>query len=379
MLSDALATRMIANRQAACYSRYQSSVAYFAPVILAAAALPQVATAQSADRQGAPPSVAEIEKAAIAARRAVTSGHVTLNIEGANAETPFKIKRELYFDERYIREETTLKGSGSTNTTGSDAAERSIIIIGPDRHYRYSDKVFPDGSTYVLSIDDRHDSLRPIWDESPDPRLLGMSPLHSNMAISGHLDWFVGGTERKNIELSRGDLDGYQCNIVSFQKADVGCSARVWIAPELGSNVVRMTAEFDADGVHYVDDCRTTLSQDARTGNWFPSQTRYQRSEGGKVTVEETVDVEVDWLNRPIPAHLLEISSMGVPPHTPATFMYEHRGRFEWDGDEVAAIGWAGSAVRRATSSPSGTWALVAVNLIVAALGLLYWALRRGR
>ena len=217
----------------------------------------------------------EIETAAIAAGSAVKSGHVAIDVYGRNGQGKYAAGYDVYFSDRYLRAGRNATVPGSPPRRGVSPKFTCMYVRGPDRSYFYTDKVLADGGTVVLSVDDREDEKRGIWCV-PDARLFGMSPLHSNSFCSMHLDSFLESPHRSRLAVSDGTCRGHKCSLVSYHKDNIGVSVREWICPELGFSVLRMSSEFDSDGVRYVNDSET-INYSKASGVWFPSKMVYTR------------------------------------------------------------------------------------------------------
>lgn len=338
-----------------------------------AVALSLAGRADAVWSQGVEPglSIESLERKSIEARQAIKSGHVTLAVEGSNLDGPYHYRTTLNFDAEHVREELTLAYESAVPGT-IESEYTSTSVIGPSGHFRYSDRLMEDGSRYVLAVDERTRS-RTIWEDKPDPRTLGISALYTNDSYGGRLDKFLGAANREDLVLERVEYDGHPCGLVSFNRTDIGVLVKAWIVPDLGHSVVRLMVEFDADGVHYIDDCKTEVSQPGELGLWFPASLHYARTENGETTTEEKVQVLVHSLNAPLPEKLLTLKSVGAPAGTTVMHMYEKEGQFRWDGNQIISVGLT-SEFADLSGDSRLRWLLVSVNLAIISALVAMWA-----
>ena len=195
---------------------------------------------------------------------------------------------------------------------------------------------------------------------------------------------YVGRADRSSPTAVRDRHAGFDCWRVSYTTPKGGTVA-YWVDPERGYNVLRIEGAFTSfAGKPIVD--RVDCDLQKVEGLWFPRSCRYRRTEeGGKVTSQEDLEVEVVSLNEPIDPEVFSLQGIDIIPEDATVVWVSDReppvekpgiGSLKWDGEKLF---WSDALPGSAAEEAGGNTLLLVLSVVFAgvAVAAVLW-LRRG-
>jgi len=156
----------------------------------------------------------------------------------------------------------------------------------------------------------------------------------------------------------------------------------IWVDKSDWSRVIRVESQFESDGILYIDGVDSE-SEKYKSKIWFPSKLMYKRTENGKVTESQEVQIKVISLNEPLPENTFSPKGISfLKPGTPVSWAMERdrpvpKGQLVWNGNEVVAMGeyeLASVMAESVRSKPNNMFfILLGVALILFGIGMKLW------
>jgi hypothetical protein len=239
-----------------------------------------------------PPSVAEIEKAALDARLSIRTAYFRLKVNRVFPPNADMIGiRTIWIDGNKIRGEIIRE-------KGPNVGSRFVSCLNCEKEGYGFDWVDLPGSAasmHLISAPNKPLGLR----DAIDPRHLGYTFTMIDMLRHGEtrLDAIIGATNRHEPTIRSEKLDGVDCWVLRWKLKNWDSDITVWIAPSKGNNVVRLKAVDAPNTVIVVD---SDVVPVGKSGLWFPRRVVLEKREGEKLILHETVEVEQVKLNEPI-------------------------------------------------------------------------------
>jgi hypothetical protein len=156
----------------------------------------------------------------------------------------------------------------------------------------------------------------------------------------------------------------------------------VWVEKSDISHILRVESRFESDGIVYVDGVDSE-SEEYQNKILFPTKLTYRRTENGKVTASQDVQIKVISLNEPLPPDTFSPKGISIlKPGTPVSWAMERdrpeeKGELVWDGNNVVARGTfeLDKAMKESTRFKplSVFFMLLGVALILFGIGMKLW------
>lgn len=128
-------------------------------------------------------------------------------------------------------------------------------------------------------------------------------------------------------------LDGIECKKITCTNPENKNSATYWIAPALGSSIIRIDCD-DNEGC--VDSTVLQVAKDTRSGIWLPTSSKFTRIAQGKLEISEELRIEVLSLNQSLDLSYFTPQKMEVPVGTLTIMMPESTEQnYFWDGEKI--------------------------------------------
>lgn len=294
------------------------------------------------------------EAAALAARRAITTGDVEFTVlwpaieDGVAREDRVRtmLRDHVVFDYRTHRkiflerwpEQTgprVIQNPDGTQATlqgdPDDLPERIIIDEEADRVYQYQPGVYDNGGRFAIITDTVAGDQDNAW-RVVDPLLPGFV---TTVYIGLHhrrLTSTVGTEQRSDVAVSDGELSGQPMRVVRFTD-EHGNARECWFSPSQGGNVVRIAGSATRNGIlqRWQTDSALQFFPDA--GVWFPRRVEWRSWDDEKLQSVEYILVQVHMLNEPPAPEQFTIAALKALPGTGLSEHYptEEMAR-EWDG-----------------------------------------------
>lgn len=319
------------------------------PFQLAAACF-VIGLASTAWAEEPPPSAAELE--ALAARRAIKSAVVEIESKmfAPTGEVTWESTRKLWLsgdnrrqDWRQQRVAAPAPGEEDAPRAGKEPPKGRIVRPGDPKRiltcYSGGDFIhwteLPDGVPPVALNLRKGEAGKEFKGETPlDPRWLGMAPIDvGNLLHYGAVDSLVGNPKRTKVTETKDTWEGKPAVRVRFEHTKVGTAMiEVWIVPEWGHSVVRVSESDDKEKVEQWVENKVALDKSSKL--WFPISCVVGRTKEGKKTREEESTITVKSLNEPVDPKVFELAGMDLPVGTPV-INFAEGGSYVWNGKEL--------------------------------------------
>jgi hypothetical protein len=260
---------------------------------------------------GQPPvaeDVAAVEKAALANRQAVRTAYVVLRRDYRSHKDPAdnrKAEATIWMDGDRLRTDHVDHYPG----LGDQAGRRYIECFNcerPGHHLTYPEVPHVVGRLEPVP-GGKFESVR----ATIDPRLIGYVPVTYGVLWHFRLDSYIGRADRSDPQLTREALNGVDCRVVRYTFVQGKVQVAIWFDPKRGHHPLRI--------VHAENGFRMAVDvepQPAGNGLWYPKTVRFTEHVGGKLAIEEVVEVTEVRLNEPIPADTFMLRGMGIADGT---------------------------------------------------------------
>jgi hypothetical protein len=310
----------------------------------------------------------DIERRAVEARRAITSGEVVVrwhNQRWKDGPAPVEKRGQhhIWFDQRQHRQDVLFDDQPAT---------RYVTIWAGERFLYWTNELSGEGHRLVATIADRSDEGATLGRRPLDPRTLGMACAEFMNLENKHIDSVIANPARLMTRTKEDTLQGVRCIVVTIQR-NPALTTRAWIAPERGYSVLRLESEFRHDPEKHRGVAESNLQRHDRSGIWFPTHYVYEELIGGQRVTLEKGEVKIISLNEKIPAETFTFAGVGVPAGWPVNDFTrpDVSDRLAWDGRQVVSL-------RKAQREIEAAWRLnifYAACAVVLALvsAVLFW------
>ena len=321
----------------------------------------------------------------IAARRAVTAGHVVFSVEGTQLvyddsgrnplEKAYSETVEIWFDGDRLRADRTPSGGGSTVVSCFGCA-------GDGTHVYYSNTVLPSGDKVALTVAS-DDAINPPQDAVPDPRWAGvcLAPFRLIPFIDG--EQILSSARECSVE----NLENQRVRVVWDRDSRGRYDVHLRHDPP---GIDRMVFAYGHGGQAYVETLvvENKLYTVGSVRLLYPERIRFQQTVDGTVRMDESVRVITADFRVPDPAVFSLSRIPGLDPGTPVHWALSRdrpvpRGPLEWDGNAVVGV-FSGDAEELNGISGDSRSALIrriiiALNVVIASFLVIMWVGRRMR
>jgi hypothetical protein len=282
-------------------------------------------------------------------RQSIQRGHVEIETvyEGNNTPDAIRKKWSIWFDGNEKRRSEVAHG-GNTEVVCLDCyAERTEL------YYTTRTPTDPD-TIMALAFYDGYGKSSP--DRTvPNPRWFGCLPDSIKNA-----EFYLSAPE---IYGSRPENTAEYPKVVSDVQANVDCwkvsfvleqhtsdavpdrlPYTIWVDKSDISRLLRAESRVEAGEILYINGVDSE-SEKYQNKIWFPKKLTYKRTEDGKVTESQDVQIKVFSLNEPLPKNTFSPQGISiVKPGTPVEWALDRdrpvlKGPLVWDGNEVVAEG----------------------------------------
>jgi len=321
----------------------------------------------------APSDAIKLEKDAIAYRLAIQSGKVALRSRLTTTSTtePSKTRdrqKLLFLDGQSLREDSEAESpAGAAGPANQTYWERNALT--DTEHYHCTGGLSGGEGPYGAQLKSRSLIKSPLEANVTDLRNLGLV-----LSDSYNLKQFTPRAflDHSNCEITaveESEVEGEPCVLIAFRYPDGG-SGTMCISPRKGPSIVSVSMKSDS----LEERLKCTLSQDGRSGVWFPSRCHYEYVVNGAVTTDENLEVQVEALNQSLPGSEFSFVGMALEPNSKVVVNSSDgdvRMRL-WTGTELMAEKTPNWRTPKQPPQPKYTWYWAGgVAVVIVAAGLL--------
>ncbi len=293
-----------------------------------------------------PHEIASIEQKVIKNRVALKSWHVRAYVTRTlfqdkeleqllpGGEVMRPLYTDFYYDGKNMREDLVFEYDDKTTSQSQKGIHYSSF--DDQFHYLYTSGVEKDGAKFALQATRRETALEMYKDgKLPliDMRIFGLYPTGLNLR-DFELTSLIENPERTNFIMSDDVIDDISCKKISFiDERDYPVT--IWIAPELGYNMIRCETWSDKNG--FRNTVSLKIEKHKESGIWFPVSYVADEFENGKPYSHSDIRIEVISFNKSFPTEIFTPKGMGVPVGTrvyinPSPVEVDN---FFWDGNMI--------------------------------------------
>ncbi|MDR1382892.1 MAG: hypothetical protein LBJ67_03450 [Planctomycetaceae bacterium] len=168
--------------------------------------------------------------------------------------------------------------------------------------------------------------------------------------------------EVSDVILTHEDYKGVTCKKISFVTiaGNGTLSQEYWISEKQGNSIRKIVLISDNTNhrMDYDENLEVDVSQESKTGIWYPSSWKYERCNDHKLRIREEGTVKKVVLNQPLPEHLFDMKTIPIiPKGTRVDWLAKSipppdEGKLIWDGDNIISSGKYGLKLMNKKTTP---------------------------
>lgn len=317
------------------------------------------------------PSIRDLETAALRQRRALRKGKVIL-VAKRYIKSPERLvsTREytIWFDgqrnrteQHYLFEASQPSGFRRTYCRGCDEGE----------YIFYSDEKDKVGATVGVEVRTGQKTKRLSRLQQVNPRMLGMYPDTVSNLAHKNLESVLLRPDQENMKIVQIEWRGHRCYRIHFN-SHTKANWRVWVVPDWGHSVVRISAEADYYGKHYSSWVESDVQQYKKSGLWYPRSCVYERHVNGSFALRQITEVRHVELNEDLPPDTFSLRGMNLPIGKSIVGLSE-KGSLIWDGEKpVRRKKQPNFDTTRLKRTRSKRYGLIVASILFAAIAAIY-------
>ncbi|MBY0230214.1 MAG: hypothetical protein K2W96_13105 [Gemmataceae bacterium] len=312
------------------------------------------ASAGAGEREAGPdpPSLAEVEKRMLDARRKIRRGVLRFSCttkEKGEAARMVEYAAWFDLDADKCRIDRIQAGAGGSSRRQIQCRNCETAGYGVDYHDLRTEK-----GASVLTLA----PLGQLTDLSLfDARLLGFVAAVPSQYRHCHLESLLASPDRVKPEVRRDSHDGAPCLVVSFTMRN-GNRVEVWGDPAQGDSVVRIVLENTRKEGPFRVIVENKVKLDESSGVWFPDISTYAYTQNGEVMETVTAKVVSARLNVPTDDTVFTLAGMDLRKGLVIRRLHEDGkdSPFTWTGESMEKWKRPEYTIPPMSAAPSRAW-----------------------
>ncbi|MDR1382890.1 MAG: hypothetical protein LBJ67_03440, partial [Planctomycetaceae bacterium] len=144
----------------------------------------------------------------------------------------------------------------------------------------------------------------------------------------------------------------------------------IWIAETQGPSIRKLILNSNVD-IIYDEILEVDVTQESKTGIWYPSSWKYERRHDHKLRIREEGTVKKIVLNQPLPEHLFDMKTIPIIPKgarvrwLAKSIPPPDEGKLIWDGDNIISSGKYGLKLMNEKNNSSRIIRIILIDIVV--------------